>query len=287
MDIIPLEESIIFQESINFHNNLSNHPTILILDSGVGGLSIYRECKKIALNAQYIYTFDNEAFPYGEKSEEFITKRVYKIVDAIKKRHSLTIAVIACNTASAGSLSILRSHFNFPIVGIVPVIQSAIKLTKNGVVGLLATKATVNRKYTNELIKRFSMNCKILSLGSSDLVQLAERKLYGETISLREIAQAVKSWLKMLEPPDTIILGCTHFPLLIEELKTVLPHNTKFVDSGMKTAKKVINLIDNQKDIILTNKKNFAYCLTMKQNMQNLHPALSAEGFSSLKKLTI
>ncbi|MEQ5127981.1 MULTISPECIES: glutamate racemase [Providencia] len=287
MVIAPLEENISSQEATTSDNNLSVRPTILVFDSGVGGLSVYREVKKLIPNAHYIYAFDNEAFPYGEKSEEFIIDRVYQIVNAIAKKHPLTIAVIACNTASTVSLPNLRANFTFPIVGVVPAIKPATKLTRNGVVGLLATRGTVNREYTKELIERFATDCKVISLGSAELVQLAERKLHGEILPLDEVAQAVKPWIKMKEAPDTVILGCTHFPLIVEELEKVLPSGTRFIDSGAAIARRTVWLINNQAEVTDSNEEDFAYCLLMNESLQELRPVLEAEGFKSLKKLAI
>lgn len=287
MVIAPLEENISSQEATTSNNDLSVRPTILVFDSGVGGLSVYREVKKLIPNAHYIYAFDNEAFPYGEKSEEFIIDRVYQIVNAIAKKHPLTIAVIACNTASTVSLPNLRTNFTFPIVGVVPAIKPATKLTRNGVVGLLATRGTVNREYTKELIERFATDCKVISLGSAELVQLAERKLHGEILPLDEVAQAVKPWIKMKEAPDTVILGCTHFPLIVEELEKVLPSGTRFIDSGAAIARRTVWLINNQAEVIDSNEEDFAYCLLMNESLQELRPVLEAEGFKSLKKLAI
>ncbi|MBP6124231.1 MULTISPECIES: glutamate racemase [Providencia] len=287
MVIAPLEENISLQEATTSDNNLSIRPTILVFDSGVGGLSVYREVKKLIPNAHYIYVFDNEAFPYGEKSEQFIIDRVYQIVNAVAQKHPLTITIIACNTASTVSLPNLRAHFSFPVVGVVPAIKPATKLTRNGVVGLLATKGTVNREYTKELIERFATDCNVVSLGSAELVQLAERKLHGETLLLDEVAQAVRPWLRMSEPPDTVILGCTHFPLLIEELEKVLPNGTRFIDSGSAIARRTVWLINNQAEITHSNELDFAYCLLMDESTQALRPVLEAEGFILLQKLAV
>ncbi|WP_321158074.1 glutamate racemase [Providencia stuartii] len=288
MVIAPLEENISLQEATTSNHNLSIRPTILVFDSGVGGLSVYREVKKLLPNAHYIYAFDNEAFPYGEKSEEFIVDRVYQIVNAIAKKHPLAITIIACNTASTISLPNLRAHFNFPVVGVVPAIKPATKLTRNGIVGLLATKGTVNREYTKELIARFATDCRVISLGSADLVQLAERKLHGEQIPLTEVANAVKPWLRMPEAPDTVVLGCTHFPLLIEELEQVLPNGTRFIDSGAAIARRTVWLINNQaEDIIASHDADFAYCLLMNHSAIELQSVLATEGFNSLEKLAI
>ncbi|MEQ5186908.1 glutamate racemase, partial [Providencia alcalifaciens] len=125
------------------------NPTVLVFDSGVGGLSVYREIREKLPEAHYIYVFDNEAFPYGEKSQEFIIDRVVRIVSAVAEKHDIATIVIACNTASTVSLPALRAKFTeIPIVGVVPAIKPAAKLTCYGVVGLLATRATVKRPYT-------------------------------------------------------------------------------------------------------------------------------------------
>ncbi|ENL8515973.1 glutamate racemase [Providencia rettgeri] len=287
MVIAPLEENISSLEATTSDNTLSIRPTILVFDSGVGGLSVYREVKKMIPNAHYIYAFDNEAFPYGEKSEGFIIDRVYQIVNAIAAKHPLTIVIIACNTASTVSLPNLRAHFSFPVVGVVPAIKPATKLTRNGVVGLLATKGTVNREYTKELIDRFATDCKVISLGSAELVQLAERKLHGETLPLDEVAQTVRPWLRMPEPPDTVILGCTHFPLLIEELEKVLPDGTRFIDSGSAIARRTAWLINNQAETMNSDEDDLAYCLLMDANVKDLQPILELEGFKTLQKLAI
>ena len=132
-------------------------PTVLVFDSGVGGLSVYDEIRHLLPDLHYIYAFDNVAFPYGEKSEDFIVERVVEIVTAVQQRYPLALAVIACNTASTVSLPALREKFPFPVVGVVPAIKPAARLTANGIVGLLATRGTVKRPYTRELIDRFAV----------------------------------------------------------------------------------------------------------------------------------
>ncbi|VFS68333.1 Glutamate racemase [Kluyvera cryocrescens] len=115
-------------------------PTVLVFDSGVGGLSVYDEIRHLLPDLHYIYAFDNVAFPYGEKSEEFIVERVLEIVTAVQQRYPLALAVIACNTASTVSLPALREKFAFPVVGVVPAIKPAARLSANRIIGLLATR---------------------------------------------------------------------------------------------------------------------------------------------------
>jgi len=156
MAIEPQEESTTSQAAITSNSTPASRPSVLVFDSGVGGLSVYQEVRQLLPDLHYIYAFDNVAFPYGEKSEEFIVERVLTIVSAIAKQHPLAMVIIACNTASTVSLPALREHLTCPVVGVVPAIKPAAKLTRNGVVGLLATRGTVQRDYTHELIERFA-----------------------------------------------------------------------------------------------------------------------------------
>lgn len=275
------------QEATISDKSLTANPTILVFDSGVGGLSVYREIREKLPDAHYIYVFDNEAFPYGEKPQDFIIERVLQIVSAIAQKHEIAAIVIACNTASTVSLPALREKFtDIPIVGVVPAIKPAAKLTCNGVVGLLATRATVKRPYTQELIERFATDCKVHSLGSSELVELAEKKLHGEEVSSDELRKILAPWLKMKEPPDTIVLGCTHFPLLADELLSVLPDGTRIIDSGAAIARRTAWLVVNQAKIRGSNELSFAYCLKEDENSELLKPVLASFGFDSLRKLT-
>ncbi|NHB92116.1 glutamate racemase [Photorhabdus cinerea] len=260
-------------------------PTVLIFDSGVGGLSVYQEIRQLLPDLHYMYIFDNEAFPYGEKSEEFIVERIVKIVDAVQQKHPLAIVVIACNTASTVSLPALRERFGFPVVGVVPAIKPAAKLTRNGIIGLLATRATVNRAYTKELIERFATDCRIESIGSAELVELAEVKLHGGEVSFDALKRILRPWLRMKEPPDTIVLGCTHFPLLAEELIQVLPNGTRLIDSGAAIARRIAWLVRNQENLVCTAADSLAYCMKQDADTDALIPILQEYGFSKLKKL--
>ncbi|WP_341765290.1 glutamate racemase [Candidatus Providencia siddallii] len=268
-------------------NVLKTRPTILIFDSGVGGLTIYREIKKKIPNAHFIYAFDNEAFPYGEKNELFILNRVFKIIKYISLKHLLTIVIIACNTVSTIGLTKLRAVFHFPIVGVVPAIKPAIKFTRNGIICLLATKNTIKSKYTTELINRFVINCKIISLYSTKLVQLAEKKIYEEKLNSKEIINAIKQLIIIPEQPDTIILGCTHFPLLIKEFEKIFPKKTKFIDSSLAVANRIIWLLNNQTEIKYSNEENFAYCSSITKISEKLRFVLKNEGFNLLKQLIL
>ncbi|WP_336287308.1 glutamate racemase [Cronobacter dublinensis] len=262
-------------------------PTILVFDSGVGGLSVYDEIRHLLPDLHYIYAFDNVAFPYGEKSEAFIVERVVEIVTAVQARYPLALAVIACNSASTVSLPALREKFAFPVVGVVPAIKPAARLTANGVVGLLATRGTVKRPYTHELIARFANECRIEMLGSAELVEIAEAKLHGEPVSLEALRRVLRPWLRMPEPPDTVVLGCTHFPLLAEELLQVLPEGTRLVDSGAAIARRTAWLLEHEAPEARSCDDNIAYCMALTPEVAQLMSVLQRYGFSKLEKLPL
>lgn len=273
-------------------NGVTRHkPTALVFDSGVGGLSVYHEIRQLLPDLKVIYAFDNAVFPYGEKSEDVIVDRVVSITSTVAQLHPIDIVVIACNTASTVSLPALRARFTIPIVGVVPAIKPAVALTRNGVVGLLATRATVQRSYTHDLISRFAAGCDIKLLGSSRLVQMAEDKLHGIAIDLAELKSELAPWLKLEICPDTVVLGCTHFPLLKEELSAVLPAGTKLVDSGAAIARRVASLLNINLDSGLSPAEryhnNIAYCTQLNRDAALLRPVLQEYGFVDLRDLGV
>lgn len=226
-------------------NIVKKTPTVLVFDSGIGGLSIYNEIYNKIPYLRYIYAFDNEMFPYGDKSSEFLIKRVSHIIDTIIESYSIDLAVIACNTASTICLPSLRSKFSFPIVGVVPAIKPASIITKNKCIGLLATKATIQRAYTSNLIKEFAPDCNVKLLGLSELAYIAENKLQGIAVDMQQLEMLMQPWLNLPVIPDTIVLGCTHYPFIKDELKLLFP-NTTFIDSGNAIASRVYSLLNER-----------------------------------------
>ncbi|MDF7666572.1 glutamate racemase [Orbaceae bacterium ESL0727] len=226
------------------HNDQKT-PSILIFDSGIGGLSVYNEIRKKYPALHYIYLFDNAMFPYGDKSNDFLVERVNRIIDAVIQSYPINLAVIACNTASTICLPSLRARFSFPIVGVVPAIKPASQLTKNGCIGLLATKATIKRAYTNNLIAQFAANCQVKLLGLSELALMAENKLQGIPVNMQELERLLQPWLTLDTIPDTIVLGCTHYPFIRDELQHVFPQSM-FIDSGNAVAARVGSLLSKQ-----------------------------------------
>ncbi|URJ32330.1 glutamate racemase [Blochmannia endosymbiont of Camponotus sp.] len=277
---------------MTYLKNTHKQPTILILDSGVGGLSIYTAIRKLLPHVRYLYFFDNQAFPYGEHSEFFIINRVISIIKAVQKQHQLDLIVIGCNTASVVSLKILQNHFLCPIVGVIPAIKLASKLTKNGVIGVLATHRTVNHDYTWSLIKRFANKYKVMLLGTSELVHLAESKMYGKKIPISILRNILTPWLNMKQPPDTVVLGCTHFSLLKTELITALSSNSYLIDSRHSVAKHSLRLLRKNTNNPINNfcfyRPNKVYCsMNTEKTIKLKSILLSHYNFFSLEILSI
>jgi glutamate racemase len=205
---------------------------LLIFDSGVGGLSVLRPIRQLLPNAPIVYVADSAFYPYGTKSEGEIEKRLPAVLGKLAKRYDPELIVIACNTASTIALDAVREALKLPVVGTVPAIKPAAALSKSRVVGVLGTEATVRQPYVDRLAEEFASDCTILRHGSAWLVDLAEAKLRGETASLGEYRSILEG---LLEQPggsemDVIVLACTHFPLVEQELAAAAPRAIRFVD---------------------------------------------------------
>ncbi|WP_170961678.1 glutamate racemase [Vibrio genomosp. F6] len=213
---------------------------VLVFDSGVGGLSVYQEIKCLLPQLDYIYIFDNEAYPYGELEQSVLIQRVKALVLDFVAKHEVDLVVIACNTASTIVLPTLREELTIPIVGVVPAIKPA-SLLSTKAVGLIATPATVTREYTHDLIKSFSLDKNVKLLGSTRLVDMGEEKLRGESVNIDELATILSPLVNHI---DVAVLGCTHFPLIRDEIQQVLGSNVVLIDSGKAIARRVEELLE-------------------------------------------
>ncbi|MFC3024932.1 glutamate racemase [Vibrio zhugei] len=218
---------------------MTSQPKVLIFDSGVGGLSVYKAIIARLPQLSIVYTFDNEAYPYGELEQKTLLSRVLGIVQRAVLKDDIDLVVIACNTASTIVLPALRAKLQIPVVGVVPAIKPA-SLLSHLAVGLIATPATVTRPYTQELIQHFSPHKPVELLGSTRLVDMAEEKLRGHGIDLHELEHILAPLHNKI---DVAVLGCTHFPLIKEEIQTVLGNQVRLVDSGEAIARRVAQLL--------------------------------------------
>jgi len=220
---------------------------LLFFDSGVGGLSVLGPTRALLPNAPFVYVADNAGFPYGGRSEKEIASRVPALLGRLVERFKPRLAVIACNTASTIALEHVRSALDLPVVGTVPAIKPAAELSKSRVIGVLGTEATVRQPYVDDLAARFAADCTVIRHGSPELVELAEAKLAGEPVGLDAVRAALAP---MIEDPvakemDVIVLACTHFPLLDEEIRAVLP-GVQTVDGGEGIARRIAYLTREQ-----------------------------------------
>lgn len=214
-------------------------PTILVIDSGVGGLSVTQHIRLKCPSATITYIADTLYFPYGQKAEEIVIQRIHTLV-----RYGLCdiqpdLVVIACNTASTVALESLRETFSVPFVGVVPAIKPAAQNSASGIIGVLATRGTVNGLYTRNLISSFAQGNGVFLHGSSLLVETAEQKLQGVAPCLQRIQEDVNKLLCQHKEIDTVVLACTHFPLLKAEFQECFPKIKSWIDSGDAIARRV------------------------------------------------
>jgi glutamate racemase len=220
---------------------------ILFFDSGVGGLSVLAPTRKLLPQAPIVYAADSAGFPYGKRTEAEIASRVPALLGRLVERFRPRLAVIACNTASTIALDHVRSALDLPVVGTVPAIKPAAEISKSRVIGVLGTEATVRQPYVDDLAARFAADCVLVRHGSPELVELAEAKLAGEEVSIEDVRAGAQP---MFDAPhgdaiDTVVLACTHFPLLGEELRAAFPDVT-YVDGGAGIARRIAYLTEDQ-----------------------------------------
>jgi glutamate racemase len=219
---------------------------LLFFDSGVGGLSVLAPTRSLLPNAPIVYAADKAGFPYGKRSEAEIASRVPALLGRLVERFHPRLAVIACNTASTIALEHVRSALDLPVVGTVPAIKPAAEISRSRAIGVLGTEATVRQPYVDDLAAKFARDCTIVRHGSPELVELAEAKLRGEEVSMHAVQAAAQPILdKGGNRIDTIVLACTHFPLLGEDLRAAFPDVT-FVDGGPGIARRVAWLCREQ-----------------------------------------
>jgi glutamate racemase len=218
---------------------------ILIFDSGVGGLTVFDPIRKARPDADLLYVADNAVFPYGELPEADLLARVQKIFDHLIPREKPDLAVIACNTASTLVLPMLRERFSIPFVGTVPAIKPAAEQSRSQIVGVLATSGTAKRDYTAALIRDFASHCEIVLHAPSGLAAKAEALLHGESVPDEAIRADIAPCFveRNGKRTDVVVLACTHYPLLIDEMNRVAPWHVTFVDPAPAIARRVVQLI--------------------------------------------
>ncbi len=221
---------------------------LLFFDSGVGGLSVLEPTRALLPRAPVVYAADNAGFPYGTRSEVEIAARVPALLGRLVERYRPRLVVIACNTASTIALGPVRAALDLPVVGTVPAIKPAAALSQSRVIGVLGTEATVRQPYVDRLSAEFAADCLVLRHGSARLVELAEAKLHGEATSADDYAAALAGLTGQPggDRMDVVVLACTHFPLVAEDLIAAAPRSLHFVDGGPGIARRIAHLTEGQ-----------------------------------------
>jgi len=221
-----------------------DNPRILVFDSGLGGLTVYREVAVARPDADFLYVADDAAFPYAALAEGALVARLVGLMSELIGTHRPDLVVIACNTASTLVLPALREKFVVPFVGTVPAIKPACAASVTRRVSVLGTQATVAREYTRALIRDYAQDCRVTLVGSRHLAAYAEAELADAPVADAQIrTEIAPCFIDDGERTDTIVLACTHYPLLVDRLRRLAPWPVGFIDPAPAIARRVIDLL--------------------------------------------
>lgn len=222
---------------------MNNNP-IGIFDSGIGGLTVAKEVVKRLPNESIIYLGDTARVPYGTRSKEVITQFAKELTNFLLKRNVKTL-VVACNTISAVALSEIEKMSPVPVIGVVkPAVKKALEVTKNKRIGVIGTQGTIQSKAYEDEIKSKDAVAQVFSVGCPLFVPLAEEGLHNDKVT----KLVAEDYLHDLTSSriDTLILGCTHYPLLLKAISETVGDGVKLVDSAEPTVDELINILENE-----------------------------------------
>ncbi len=266
---------------------------IALFDSGVGGLSLLPAIKNAVPHCDIVYLADHAHSPYGNKDLQWLNQRMEYLVTELQKQHPIDVVVIACNTASTVCLNTLRQTTNIPVVGVVPAIKTAAQLSNNNAIGILATPATIQGTYLKGLIEEFSQSDYVTQIGTTKLVEMAENKLSQQPIELSQLNRIIAPFIHA--QCDVVVLGCTHFPHLIDELQQCAPH-IHWIHSAHAIAKRCKTLLknhsidtttDQQETLKKTSKIGHTKFYSTANISQPLHTTLEKMGFNDIQHLLL
>ena len=228
--------------------NVEASSPILLFDSGVGGLTVYDALREVLPQAPVIYAADLAGLPYGTKTEAQIAARVAGLLGRMAERFRPRLVCIACNTASTIALGMVRDVLEVPVVGTVPAIKPAAALTRTGTIGLVGTDATIRQRYVDDLEAAFAADKRLLRIAAPALVGAAEAKLRGHPVDPAVIADVHDRLAAMAGGAqiDTLVLACTHFPLLADELAAAFGPEVMQVDGAAGIARRIAHLLEGQ-----------------------------------------
>lgn len=255
---------------------------MLVMDSGLGGLSVVRALRTQAPARAITYLADTDYFPYGGRDPETLTARAATLIELLAAHTRIGTVVLACNTLSTLSLAHLRSMLLHPFVGTVPAIKVAAVLSQTKRFSLLATPNTASSVYTQDLVMQFAQGCTVDAIAAPDLAMLAERILLGETVAREQLHKAVRPAFldDAMGRTDTVVLGCTHYPLILDQLQAAAPWPVEWVDSAEAIARRALSLVTEERPP----DQAIAY-VTREEDIARYTPVFLREGFTAVKAL--
>lgn len=212
-------------------------------DSGLGGLSIIAEIRRVLPQEDIVFYGDNANCPYGGRSDEWLRNRALEIADFLYGQGAKTI-VVACNAASAAGLEHLRARYTAPIVGLVPAVKPAVEMTRTGTVGVLATQAALRGRLLADVIERFAApaGVQVITTAPVGMVEAVERGDFDTPEATEAVAAAM---LPMIEAgADCIVLGCTHYPFLSPVIRKIAGDGVRIIDSSQGVALQTQRVLD-------------------------------------------
>ncbi len=221
--------------------------TILVFDSGIGGLSVLREARVMMGNHRFVYVADDEAFPYGDWDEEPLCNRMVDLFGKLIERWQPEICVIACNTASTIGIAALREAYpDQMFVGTVPAIKPAAERTASGLVSVLATPGTVKRQYTQNLINQYASKCHVTLVGSTKLATLSESYMRDGYVDEEAVKKEIMPCFigEGIRRTDIVVLACTHYPFLANRMRKMAPWPVDWIDTSEAIARRANTLLE-------------------------------------------
>ncbi len=227
-------------------------PRLLFIDSGLGGLTVLRAVRATVPEADVRFIADDAGFPYGARGESELIARLLALIEPAARDFAPDCIVLACNTASTVALQALRTSFPIPIVGTVPAVKPAAALTRSGLVSVLATPATVSREYTRALVEQFGAGARFTLVGAPSLAALAESHASGEDVDGDAIAREIAPCFAEDNgaKTDVVVLGCTHYPLLLDRLDALAPWPVVWLDPAPAIARRIANVLAEDGHIV-------------------------------------
>ena len=219
---------------------------ILILDSGVGGLTVLREARVLMPDRRFVYVADDAGFPYGDWDEDGLRARLVELLGRLIAEHDPLCCVVACNTASTLSLDALRAAYpQMAFVGTVPAIKPAAERTRSGLVSVLATPGTVKRQYTRDLITQWASKCDVQLVGSVRLAALSEAYMRDGFVDEPTVAAEIAPCFVERDGrrTDIVVLACTHYPFLVNRMRKMAPWPVDWLDPAEAIARRTVSIL--------------------------------------------